>query len=262
MAKFSLNYVKKNPVMFGGIIIVFGLLLWLLMSGRGGGAASGGGTVVSSGPSEALQAQAMQVNAGVQTATLQANAALQSKQIEAAMSQQRGALELEALTRNIEGQENLALMQQQYMIAELESNRALSSEQTAASLAALQTQMSYSLAQTESNNQAMIDYASVAADSATTQLAINAALQRDLSSQQLEAYKYGADVAVKQASLSAIGMLKKKDRDTALGAFFASNSGQGFTGGKGDDRISFMPSAGYLPSGSSAVINPNSWGVQ
>jgi hypothetical protein len=40
------------------------------------------------------------------------------------------------------------------------------------------------------------------------------------------------------AMLGALGSLKKKDRDTALGAILATNAGYGFSGGRGDDYIS------------------------
>lgn len=237
MAKFSLAYVKKNPVMFGAIFIVFGLLLWFLMN-RG---ASGGSTqVVQTGPSEALQA-----------AQMQTGAAIQAKQIEAQTASALGAFQLEALTRQLEGQQSIALLEMQYRTAELAASERMNDKTTAASLAALQSQLNAQTAMAESNNQYMIDYARVAAENATTQLAIGAALQRDLSAQQLEGYKYGIDASIRQAILATIPSLKKKDRDTALGAFLATESGYGFTGGKGDDKIVIGGGGGYLlpPSG-------------
>lgn len=224
MAKFSLSYVKKNPVMFGAIFVVFGLLLWLLMN-RG---ASGGGSTqyVQSGPSEALQA-----------ASMQTGAAIQAKQIDAAVQTQMGAMQLEALSRQIEGQQGIALLEAQYRTAELAASERMSELQTTASLAALQSQLNNQAAMNESNNQFMVDYARQAQEAATTQVAINAALQRDLGAQQLDAYKYGLDTSIKQGILSMIPSLKKKDRDTALGAFMATEAGYGFSGGKGDDYI-------------------------
>lgn len=169
------QYVKKRPALFISAAVVFGLLLFVVTR-SGGGAASGGGTVISQGPSEALQAQDMAINASLASAQISANTELQ-----------RGAMELEALSRQIEGQENLAVLAMRGMIAELDTNRAISSEQTQASLAALNAQLSYGLAGQESANQASVDMARIAADAGTQQLAINAAMQRDIVNRTLEA---------------------------------------------------------------------------
>lgn len=238
MAKFNIAYVKKNPVMFGAIFVVFGLLLWLLMNR---GASSGGASqVIQTGPSEALQAAAMQTGA-----------AIQAKQIEASAASAMGAFQLEALSRQIEGQQSIAILEAQYRTAELAANERMSELQTTASLAALQSQLNAQTAAIDSNNQFMVDYARVATDAATTQTAINAALQRDLGAQSLAGYKYGIDASLKQSILATIPSLKKKDRDTALGAFMATNAGYGYSGGSGDDRIVIGGGSGYalLPSG-------------
>jgi len=194
--KFSLAYVKQNPVMFGVIFIVFGLLLWLLIN-RGGAGSSSGTTVVNSGPSDA------QVAMGTQ---------LQMAQIQAGSAASLGSMQLEALGRQMETQYALAGLELQYSMAELGANERMSDKALEASLGALAIQMSGNLAMNDSNNQFMVDYARVAADSATTQIAINAALQRDMSRDQLEGFKFNS-------AISAIGTLKKKDRDNALAGF-------------------------------------------
>ncbi len=203
MKKFSFAYVKENPVMFGAIVVVFGLLFYLLINR---GSSAGGSTqYVSSGPSEGLQA-----------ASLSAGAAIQAKQIDAGIAANANAIQLEALTRQIDGAQNMAVLEMQQQARELAVTENLGSRQIDASLIALQSQLNSNLAVTESNNDFMVNYARVAADSAVTQLAIGAALQRDLSAQQLEGYKYGLDTSVKQAALSIIPTLKKKNRDDAL----------------------------------------------
>lgn len=218
-------YVKRNPVMFAIAFVTVGLLLFLLMS-RSGSSGGGSTSVISSGPSEAFQAQALAVNAQQQQAQLSANVQLQGQ-----------ALELEALTRQIEGQENLAILQMQYGLQELEVSRAISSEQTNASIIALQSQLNYGLATTEANIQGSVDLATIAADNATSAMLINAGLQRDIMIQQSQLFQAQLDASVNQGILSTIQTAKKKDRDTLLGAFIANRSGQSFTGGKGDDRL-------------------------
>lgn len=211
MAKFSLSYVKQNPVMFGAIFVVFGLGLWLMMNrGAGGGSTQ----VVQTGPSE-----------GMQMAALQAGAAIQAKQIEAATATAMGAMQLEALSRQLDQAQAITILEAQYRTVELAANERMSDKALGASLEALQAQLQTSLATTEANNQFMVDYATVAADSATTQLAIGAALQRSLAADQLEAFKYSADTSLKGQALSMISSLKKKNRDEALTAITAMQAG-------------------------------------
>jgi hypothetical protein len=241
-------YVKRNPVMFGVAFVVFALLLFVLT--RSGGSAASGTTVISSGPSEGFQAQAMAINAQSQQAQLAANVQLQGQ-----------ALELEALTRNLDSQENLAILSMQFGLAELEANRAISSEQTAASLAALTQQLNYGLATTEANIQGSVDMATIAAESATTQMMINASIQRDMIGAQMDMFNTQIRAQQDANILSTIQTAKKKDRDTLIGAFLANRSGQGFTGGKGDDRIvlaapSNNNNMGYVPNFNAGYV-PN-----
>jgi hypothetical protein len=233
---FSWEYVKKNPVMFGVIFVVFGLLLWLLIN-RGASGGSGSTTYVASGPSEALQA-----------ANLQAGTQIQLAQISANSANNQAAFQLEALSQQIEGQSAIAALEMQFRTLELAASERMTALQTNASLAALQAQLNTQAAMTESNNAFALDYAKTAQDAAVATVAINAALQRDLSAQQLQAYESGLRTSVLQGILATIPSLKKKDRDTALGGFLASVNGQSFTGGRGDDRISIgAPTVSILP---------------
>jgi len=195
MAKFSIEYVKKNPVLFGVIFVVFGLLLWVLMN-RGGG--SSGAQYVTTGPSEALQA-----------AQMQTGAAIQAKQIDAAMAANSSNASLAALSQQIQGQQAIASMGMQVSLQQLAIDAALGSKQIDASLLALQAQLDNQLDITTANNTFMVDYARVASDGAVQQVAINAALQRALSSDQLQAYQTGALASV-------IPTLKGNDRDNTL----------------------------------------------
>jgi hypothetical protein len=244
-------YVKRNPTIFIGAVIVFGLLLFLLT--RGGGSSTGSTSVIASGPSEAFQAQALAISAQQQQAQLAANVQLQGQ-----------ALELEALTRQIEGQENLAILSMQMGLAELEANRAISSEQTAASLAALTQQLNYGLATTEANIQGSVDMATIAAESATTQMMINASIQREMLAAQTDMFNTQVRAQQDANILSTIQTAKKKDRDTLIGAFIANRSGQAFTGGKGDDRIvigapvGVQSNIGYVPNFNAGYVPNNS----
>ena len=248
LKKFSWGYVKENPVMFGVIFLVFGLLLWVLIN-RNASNGSGSTTYVASGPSEALQA-----------ANLQAGTQIQLAQISANTANAAAAYQLEALSTQIEGQLAVAAMEAQFATLELAANERLTELQTSASLAALTAQLTTQRQMSADANAFALDYARAANDAAVTTVAINAALQRDLSAQQLDAYKYGLDTSVKQGILATIPTLKKKDRDTALGAFLATQQGQGFVGGRGDDRIVIPAPAVYNNRGSAVLPGQNTPG--
>ena len=222
MKNFSWTYVKKNPTIFIGIFLVFGLGLFLLLN-RGGGASSGG-TIVSGGPSEAFQIQAMGINAQAQSQMY----AVQAERDQAAMALQAAGMQIEA-------QQNIAVLQSQLALAELQSTQTISSEQTAASLNALSMQLSNSFMMQESNNRAGVDMARMVQDTATQQLAIGAMMQQRMGDQQLEAFRIQSQAGLQQSLIAQVSSLKKKDRDTALAAIAASTAGQSFSGGKGDD---------------------------
>lgn len=244
MKNFSWSYVRKNPWLFGGIFLVFGLGLFLLLNrGGGGSSASGGGTVVSGGLSEGAQLQAMAINAQAQGQAM----AIQAQR-------EQTALSLEAAAMQIEGQQNLAILSSQVALAELEASKAITSEQTAASLAALNAQLANSYAMQELQVSAGVETARLVQDSALQQMAIGAMMQRQMGEQQLEAFRIQTNAGVTQSLISQVSSLKRKDRDTALAAITAANAGYGFSGGKGDDYIQIGGGSGtrlnnIVPSG-------------
>lgn len=214
--KFSLAYVRQNPVMFGVIIVVFGLIFWFLMSGRASG--GGGDQVVyqQNAPDPALQIASLQAQAQAQ----------------------QGQLQLAALAQ--QGQNDLALgtLSANVALAELASRERTDSIGYAASLAALERQLDAQIATTEMNNNFQVSYARLAYDAATDQAAINASLTRDLSAMQAEAYRTGS-------LLSVIPTLKKRDRDDALAGIGGYTPVRGGAGG-----------GGLLSSIGSAIISP------
>lgn len=250
LKKFSWGYVKENPVMFGIIFLVFGLLLWVLIN-RGASGGSGSTTYVASGPSEALQA-----------ANLQAGTQVQLAQIQAGTANNAAAFQLEALSTQIEGQLAVTALEAQFRTLELAANERLTELQTNASLAALTAQLTTQRQMSADANSFALDYARAANDAAVSTVMINAALQRDLGAQQTEAYKAGLQTSILQGVLATIPSLKKKDRDTALGGFLATLGGQGFTGGRGDDRITIAPPrTQFLPGGTQNVSLPANVGI-
>lgn len=231
--KFNVAYVKKNPVMFGAIFLVFGLLIWLLINR--GSSSDSGTTYVNQGPSEALQA-----------AQLQTGAAIQAKQIDASVQTAMGAMQLEALSRQIQGQAAIATMEQSYRMAELSENAGLSKLQIQASLQALSAQLDNNLAITNSNNSFMIGYATTVQEAATQQTAINAAVQMHLSDNQTEAFKAQAKAMAVGALASQIGNVKANDRDNAFAALAGTISGGGLTYTDGSSGTFYMNGPGMF----------------
>jgi hypothetical protein len=202
--KFSWQYVKQNPVMFGVIFVVFGLLLWVLINRRSGG---GAGNVVYQ-------------QAGKDPNQVAAEAAIAQAQIQAQAQTQAGQLQLAAIAQ--QGQTELALanLQGQVSLAELGASERLGFQSMESSLAALRYQLEADRSIVDSNNAFQIGYARVAADSAVETVRINAELQQSLSNNQLQAYQYGAFVAT-------IPSLRRRDRDDVLR--LASPVGTGYT---------------------------------
>jgi hypothetical protein len=232
--KFNFEYVKKNPLMFGAIFVVFGLFLWLALNRGSGGTTE----YVATGPSEALQA-----------ANLQAATAIQGQQIQASSQNAIAAYQLEAMSRQIEGDQSLAILEVQYKTLELAATERMTQGQTEASLLALQAQLNNSLSLANENNSFMVDYAKVAADSAMQTVAINAALQRAMSADQLEAYKVGAETSKLGFLASVIPSVKANDRDNAFALLTAVAT---------DTPLSYKDKS----SGSFNVNNPTTTAVQ
>lgn len=186
--KFSFEYVKKNPLLFTMIALVFGVFV-LLMLNKGTST-----SVATTGPSDA------QINA---------QAALAAKQLDIAGQVQLGGLQISGLAQ--QGQNDLALAQiaAQVNLANIAAQSHTDEIGVAASLAALTAQLSANVQMNNSNNQFQVDYAKIAADTSLHIVQVNSALQAQLSHDQLTAYTTGA-------FLSQIGNLKKGDRDAAL----------------------------------------------
>lgn len=209
MAKFNFAYVKTHPLMFGAIVVVFGLLFWILINGKGG--ATHGAVVVTGGGGmdPNLQAQLAQAQLGAQVQVQLAQLSLQGQ----------GA--------SIEGQKDIAAMELAYRVQELGVTHDINTRTIESSLAALAIQTNAQTSMAADNNAFMVSYARVAADSATDQLMIGAALQRDLNAQNTALQRDLGDQQLKAfttASLvSAIGSLKKRDRAGSLN-FIAGNA--------------------------------------
>lgn len=227
MKYFSVEYIKRNWVMFLVIAIVFGALIWLFMA-RG----SGGGGVVTQVNSTAADP----VAAAAQTQIALAN-------IQAGMATNQANAELAALGIQADTQLQLGMLEAQLRQQETAASERLGAMAVSAQLESMDMQLSNALAMQEANNQFQVDFASQAYDAAIAQTAINAQLQQNLSAQQLEAYKMGLQSNAYMASLSVIPSLRKKDRDNALAAISGAS---GYRGGT-------YPGAAILPDLSSGA---------
>lgn len=119
--KFNFDFVKKRPLLVGGIVIVGGLLLYFAMN-RGSSSGDSGGAIVVSGQTDPAQAQQYMQN---QALAYQANAQT---------SQQN--FQLKALEMQTQGQLALAEMSLQ-----LEEGRDIRMNNTAVTLANFQAQV-------------------------------------------------------------------------------------------------------------------------
>lgn len=189
LKKFSFSYVKQHPVMFGVIVIVFGLIVYLLLNRGSGG---GGGDVVYQ-------------SAGTDPAKLAAETQIAIASIQAGAQNQAGAIQLAALDRQIQGEVSIAAMQAQIAAASLGAEERLGVLGINASL-----------------EQSRLDAATaraLQADALNFQLGYQANqnnMTLALSQQQADAFKLSSLLAI-------IPTLKKKNRDESL-AFIASAS--------------------------------------
>jgi hypothetical protein len=200
---FSFEYVKKNPLMFGMIVLVFGVFVYLYLNR--GAVASTSTVVTQSGPSDAqlaadAQIQIAQIGAGAQTQQLQA--------------------QLNATQLNDQAQISLAQISATSTDAQTAAETKTALANTDASLKALLAQTGAQVAMNQSNNNATVAYATIVNDSALAQVQMNDNLTATMSAQQLEAYKVGAFT-------SALGTVKKKDRDNILETVSGSIYGSG-----------------------------------
>lgn len=233
--KFSFAYVKKNPLLFTAIALVFGVILLMYLN-KG---ASSDGSVVAGGPSDAQVA---------------AQAALAAKQLDIAGQVQLGGLQISGLAQQGQNDQALATIAAQVALANIAAQSHSDEINTAASLTALTAQLAANVQMNNSNNQFQVDYAKIAADTSLHIVQANNALQIQLSHDQLVAFQTGSIV-------QAIGSANKGDRDQLTAAFIGSMSGQtvsyGITGAKGSVEVGFPtpppPSTANSGSGSGGI---------
>lgn len=231
--KFSFAYVKKNPVLFTAIALVFGVILLLYLN-KG---ASSDGSIVSSGPSDAQ---------------LQAQAALAAKQLDIAGQVQLGGLQIGAIAQQGTNDQALAQIAATVAMANIAAQVHSDDIGTAASLAALTAQLAANVQMNNSNNQFQVDYAKIAADTSLHIVQANNALQTQLSHDQLVAFQTGSIV-------QAIGSAKSGDRDQLTAAFIGTMTGQkvvyGIPGAKGSIEVGYntIPAPSTANSGGGGI---------
>jgi hypothetical protein len=198
--KFNVEYVKKNPVMFGAIFIVFGVFIWLYLNR---GASSSANTVVQTGPTDAqLAAQTQlgiaQIGANAQTA--QANAQI------AALAQQ--------------GQNDIGLAQisRDVALAQITADATSTHEGTQATLSATMASILAQQQMNADNNSFQLDYAKATYDASQHQLDAQIGLQKQLSQDQLKAYQTGS-------LLAAVGQAPEIDRDNLIALITGATTG-------------------------------------
>lgn len=215
MKKFSFEYVKKNPVMFGAIVIVFGLLFWVLMGGGSRGASGGSTAVINAGPSDAQIATGAQI----QMAQIQAGAQTTLAQMQLAAVAQQGA-----------DQQALAALSVEYQLAELASSERVADKTTEANLAAITAQLNTQLAMTESNNAFMVDYARQAHDAATAQVALNTMAGIEMTRINADLHKTLGEQSLKGFIASAISSVTvpRRKADEKLNAIASIAGGTAY----------------------------------
>lgn len=233
--KFSFDYVKKNPLVFGGIFLVFGVLFWLYLNQ--GAETQQSVTYADSGPSDA---------------ELAAQAALGQASIAANRDTQLANAQIAAI--QIQGQNELALanLGAQVALADLGANERLQSKNLDYTRDALMYQLDTELALQEANNQFQVDFAKVAYDASTESTRINAALAAQMSSDQLKAFTTGA-------MFNSVQFVKKNDRDNAFALAAAISSGTPTTY-KDRTSGSFSTGSNLAPTVAPAPVGQNSGG--
>lgn len=233
MAKMSLRIFKKGKPIYWviGAVVVF-VAFYMLFSGGSKSSSGGGGNIVvqQSGPSEAAQLQAAQISAQLQSAQISGNIEAMRVQSEAALGQ-----------RSVE----LAL-------AELSANQAFATQRLIADSEIANLNAETNLAINRDNLAYGADTAQLAAQTQVALRSMDIGLLNNQMATNARLFERQSAALVQQSLIQQVGSLKKKDRDTALAAITAANAGQGFSGGKGDDYISFgAPTAnstfGYAP---------------
>lgn len=170
--KFSLQYVKQNPVMFGAIFLVFGVFVWFLLNHNANSQA-------------ATSTQVYDPASDPNVIAAQTQYAMAS--LSAGVANQQTAAALAATQDNNQTQVQETTIAAQVALAQTQADANTAALQTQASLDALHAQLNANVQMNEDNNNAQIGYATLAYDNATQMSAINAALQENITSQTLQA---------------------------------------------------------------------------
>lgn len=178
--KFSFAYVKKNPMMFGTIFVVFGLLVYLMLNksaASSGTASSGVPSYISTGPTDAEIAG--QVALG--QASIAANASNTQAQMQLAAIQAQNQAQLAAITQQGQTDIALATLGAKVQLEGLAVDREISSKQIDAQTTAIMGQFATSLEMQRDQNATNLAFYKDANQTMIAQTQINANLQKDLS---------------------------------------------------------------------------------
>lgn len=226
MAKLSLRVFKKGKPIYwiiGGVVL---FVLFYMLFNKGGAASGGGGVnVVSSGPSEAMQAASLQASTAI--ATAQIGAGIEAARI--GVQRDMGALQAQIALAQLGSGERVAL-------ETLEFERAMGLADNQANLLINEQNINYALESARVASETSLGLRKLETDMFSEQLAAN----RDMFAIQ-------SQNLITQSMIAQVSSLKAKDRDTALAAILATQSGSGFSGGKGDDYIYIAPPTRFLP---------------
>lgn len=230
--KFSVEYVKKNPVLFGGILLVFGVLFYLYLNR--GAAGSSSTTVVSSGPTDAQLAAQTQLG----IAQIGANAQTAGYNAQIGLAAQQGANDfaLAQLARDVD-------------LAQIAADATTSAQSINAQLVALHEQITGQVQMNANNNSFQLDYAKTTYSAAQAQTDANIALQEKLSGDQLKAYQTGI-------LFNSIAMAPEVDRDNLIALAAGVTTGSAvnyyqngtYKGKPKVEQLSYTPPTATAPS--------------
>lgn len=218
MKWFDFNYVKRKPMLFVGIVLVFGILFWFMLN-RGSAQTS---TVITNGKSDA------QIAAETQLAMAGMSAQIQNNQV---------AAQLAAIGQQGDIAIALAKLDQVNKTNELQVQR----EIAAAGIAAQLHAMDIAYQQSVNNNAFQLDYATLAFDASIASQRISAqAMTTSMLASMVPSLKKGKQV---------------RAFDNLLLLLSSGNTGQTLTN-TGLDGAQFPPqsSGGGLLGGIGKVI--------
>jgi hypothetical protein len=208
MAKISLRVFKKGKPIFWiiGAVFVFVIFYMLFNKSAKAGASDGGGvSYVSSGPSEALQAQAMQVGAAIQGAQIAAGVE----------------------TAKVQEQANEATLGAQVALAQLAAGQTVQLRSIDADLDVAHTNAAANVAINDANLNYGLETASIAATRDITlkqidantlahQMDTNALLVVHQLDTQADMFAEQSKTLTQQSLIAQVGNVKKKQRGAAL----------------------------------------------